>query len=149
MGSSDETKLKKELVNERGRNCEVCGLVKPLIIHHKVQVSHGGLHTKKNYQLICESCHEDKRPYEFGNNQGISIKREYTKKTQFFLDAINNQDKVSITYEKPDGTKTRRTITPKEYNLKYNKAYITGYCHLRNEEREFKLSRVKSFRLNK
>ena len=55
-------------------------------------------------------------------------------------DAIREQRQLSIVYrsEWNSGT-TNRIISPKEVRLGYDHSYVRAYCHLRKEERTFRL----------
>ena len=77
----------------------------------------------------------------------LSIKDELQK-------AINGKHKIKIQYENFDGEISEREISElkmtKEFNdFGYDKQHIKGYCHLRNEERSFKISRIKNIELIK
>lgn len=61
--------------------------------------------------------------------------------------AINSNSSIEISYTKYDGTSSRRKIS----NIKYNNQYydigyandhIEGYCHMRQEDRVFKIDRI-------
>ena len=61
--------------------------------------------------------------------------------------AINSNSSIEISYTKYDGTSSRRKIS----NIKYNNQYydigyandhIEGYCHMRQENRMFKIDRI-------
>lgn len=77
----------------------------------------------------------------------LSIKDELQK-------AINGNHKIKIQYENFDGEVSEREISElkmtEEFNdFGYDKQHIKGYCHLRNEERSFKISRIKKIELIK
>jgi predicted DNA-binding transcriptional regulator YafY len=57
---------------------------------------------------------------------------------------------IRIEYRKLDGDISRRMVSDIDYNNSYTddgfyKDHIEGYCHLRHEERTFKISRIKTF----
>lgn len=66
--------------------------------------------------------------------------REYLDK------AIRGGEEVEIKYQKKDGTLSTRIISDIKYTDKFgNKEkdnYISAYCHTRQEERYFKISRI-------
>lgn len=66
--------------------------------------------------------------------------------------AIKNGNDVEIIYEKYDGETSKRRVSNLSYNNEfggfgYQNAHIQGYCHLRKENRTFRISRIKSVRV--
>lgn len=54
--------------------------------------------------------------------------------------AINRQKKLNIVYRSSwDNGLSERVITPKRIHRGYDRAYVVAHCHLRNEERNFRL----------
>lgn len=77
----------------------------------------------------------------------LSIKDELQK-------AISGNHKIKIQYENFDGEVSERELSElkmtEEFNdFGYDKQHIKGFCHLRNEERSFKISRIKNIELIK
>ena len=60
--------------------------------------------------------------------------------------AINTGATVEIEYTKNDGTSSVRKLSDLSYSDDYGDSYISAFCHLRQEERTFKISRIKSIR---
>lgn len=58
--------------------------------------------------------------------------------------AIHEGREITIKYVKYDGTISNRTISDIQYSEEYGSDYIIGWCHLRNEQRTFKISRIRS-----
>jgi len=52
-----------------------------------------------------------------------------------------------IKYVNGDGEQTERWITPKQVMGLKDSVYLIAYCHLRNEERSFRLDRITEVRL--
>ena len=63
--------------------------------------------------------------------------REYIDK------AINSGNKVTIKYVKFDGSRSTRTISELEYSDEFGDDYISAFCHMRQERRTFKISRIR------
>lgn len=66
--------------------------------------------------------------------------------------AINSKSAIEISYRNFDGTSTIRRISNIKYNNKfrvegYKDDHIDGYCHLRNEERTFKIARINDIKI--
>ena len=52
MTSKFQKRIKKNKV------CKNCGSGKDITIHHKNQKSKGGKNMTRNYQFLCEKCHQ-------------------------------------------------------------------------------------------
>jgi hypothetical protein len=62
-----------------------------------------------------------------------------------YLDtAIRTGKSVTIEYIKYEGEKSFRTISNIQYSDEYGDDYIQAFCHNRQENRTFKISRIKS-----
>lgn len=79
--------------------------------------------------------------YPSQSNNSVSIRDE-------ILRAINNDEKIKIVYENYNGEVKERILSNiqltnefDEYG--YNNQHIKAFCHLRNEERSFKIDRIK------
>ena len=61
-----------------------------------------------------------------------------------YLDkAISENKTITIKYQKYDGTISNRTLSNLDYSDEYGSGYIQAYCHLRQENRTFKISRIR------
>lgn len=61
--------------------------------------------------------------------------------------AMNENKTVKISYQKYDGEYSERTISQLRFNNEFEadgffNAHIKAFCHLRQEERTFKISRI-------
>lgn len=56
--------------------------------------------------------------------------------------AMRTQASMRIRYEGTDGRKSVRVVEPRKVTLREQATYLVAYCHLRNEERTFRLDRV-------
>lgn len=74
-------------------------------------------------------------------------------KRQRIKEALENGYLLEITYLKPDDTKSRRKVKPIEIGYRQfggrNFEALIGYCHLRGEERCFRLDRILDIKLLK
>ena len=60
--------------------------------------------------------------------------------------SMNNDNDYEIEYLDNNGTKTKRTISPIR-SFSYNsKRYVEAYCHLRKENRSFKINSIMSMK---
>lgn len=66
--------------------------------------------------------------------------------------AIDSGSDIEIKYEKSSGEKSQRRVSNVAYNKDfgdygYSNAHIRGYCHLRGEDRTFRISRILAVRV--
>jgi DNA polymerase III epsilon subunit family exonuclease len=65
------------------------------------------------------------------------------KKIAEIQQAIDLGVKLNIKYlARSDAQVTERLVTPKQISQAKNQAYLIGYCHLRNEERTFRVDAI-------
>jgi DNA polymerase-3 subunit epsilon len=57
--------------------------------------------------------------------------------------ALDTQSDLEILYRDGSGTLTRRRIRPTQILSGFGTVYVVAYCHLRGEERSFRLDRMK------
>jgi predicted DNA-binding transcriptional regulator YafY len=62
-------------------------------------------------------------------------------------EAIYSGKRLQITYVDKDGEKTRRWVTPIQVLGYADYIYLRAYCHLRNDERTFRLDRIVEVRV--
>ena len=62
---------------------------------------------------------------------------------EYIEDAIQNGKSVTIKYEKQGGELSTRTLSDIHCSDEFGEEYIEGFCHLRNERRTFKISRIR------
>lgn len=81
---------------------------------------------------------EDIERYRIVKSSAINITKDY--RIEIMEDAIRRQRQVLIVYRSAwnSGT-TNRIISPKELMLGHDHSYVKAYCHLRKEERTFRL----------
>lgn len=58
-------------------------------------------------------------------------------------DAIRNSKSITIKYIKYGGEISTRTLSDIKYSDEFGKEYIEGFCHMRQERRTFKISRIR------
>ena len=145
-GFGDLTFFKEELIEKNGDYCEMCGQTDvPLQVDHIVPISKGGLNEISNMQLLCYECHMKKHNYYF--DELGSSNRKVPKKYELLNWAYRTNSKIEIKYKKYDGIISKRIVRPITgvYYKKYGEKgayYITAFCYLRNENREFRVSRI-------
>lgn len=68
------------------------------------------------------------------------VRRVKDYKIRMIEDAIQKQKKLNITYRSAwDNRVTRRVITPREIRNGYDRSYMIAFCHMKNEERNFRV----------
>lgn len=63
--------------------------------------------------------------------------------SEYIADAMKNGKTVTIKYVKYSGEISERTISDIEPSFEFGEGYISAYCHMRNETRTFKISRIR------
>ncbi len=64
-------------------------------------------------------------------------------KEKLIEEAIRDRKKLNITYQSSwTNVVTNRVITPLEVRRGYDKSYLIAHCHLKNEERNFRLDGI-------
>lgn len=56
--------------------------------------------------------------------------------------AIDTGAIIEIAYTKYDGTASIRRLSDVQYSEEYGNTHIQAFCHMRNEQRTFKISRI-------
>lgn len=83
----------------------------------------------------------------FGLDAGLKHQLNNQKVTEL-LQAIDLGAKLKIRYFSPGkGEVTEREITPKEIREDKNKSFLVAFCHLRGEERTFRVDGILSIEL--
>lgn len=63
-------------------------------------------------------------------------------------EAMDSGSRIKIKYFSSSSAKvTERQVTPKEVRKESNKDFLVGFCHLRNEERSFRIDRILELQL--
>lgn len=92
----------------------------------------------------------------YKKNTRVQSNRSTTKPTQDIRSkirqAISNTHDIKIAYRKYDGTSSARRLSNITFNNEfksdgYNNDHIKGFCHLRGEERTFRISRITSIEI--
>lgn len=163
IDNSSKTKLDNQNIDKNLYNfvhekynyqCAKCGSKESLQIHHILPLSEGGQNNIDNLILLCHSCHQKEHPYkinQFNDNkvsldmQGNFIRNVIMRKTKLSIinQAIKTNSLLKIKYKSFSGEITERKIKPiMLFKKSFYYWYIRAYCYLREDEREFRLSRI-------
>lgn len=155
---------RRDLVGDRDmHSCTQCGVGNRLHLHHKRPIHEGGTHRLDNLILLCPYCHSQA-------HGGIKFKEQWSppasdeatslqQKIANIQQALTKKRDLNFHYRKPDGSTSRRTVTPRELRKlniaelqsllgrrapidKEGRLCLFGYCHLRQEKRTFAVSRM-------
>ena len=66
--------------------------------------------------------------------------------SEYIAEAIKSGKTVKIKYVKYSGEVSERTISDIGPSDEFGEGYISAFCHLRNETRTFKISRIRESR---
>ncbi len=154
-------------VNERDHySCSQCGVGGRLHLHHIRALSQGGTNRLENIALLCEDCHSSAhggRAFRY-EKRGGTEPTTIEKKISLLNKAIAQRKNIRFRYQKPDGTITHRTVTPRQMRKlsiadlqallgrrvkieKEGKLCLFGHCHLRGESRTFAVHRMQKIEI--
>jgi predicted DNA-binding transcriptional regulator YafY len=61
--------------------------------------------------------------------------------------AMRAQTALRIRYKGSDGQHSERVVEPRKVTLRETATYLVAYCHLKHEERTFRLDRIVELRV--
>lgn len=123
-----------------------------LHVHHIIPISKGGDHSFENLITLCSDCH-DKLHTHMRLNLDVSTssttsRRQISPQVRTLQDAIANEKDVWLDYyTKYRDDRNERIVTPINVYYRNGAAYLRALCHLRREERTFRISRIKNMRV--
>lgn len=132
---------RRQFIYENG--CEDCGELDDFLnAHHLVPLSLGGSNKKENLIALCEPCHELRHFHKFSATKTKkSKKRSGVDENKNNLElALSAGHSIYIEYTNLNGDFSKRKISHLQFDG--TRSLLKAHCHLRNEERHFKLSRI-------
>jgi hypothetical protein len=153
---------RRELVSERDHySCTRCGVSGNHHLHHIRALSQGGTNRLDNIALLCESCHSEAhggRQFRYEHRESVEP-TTIERKIDILNRALTQRKDIHFHYKKPDGTLTRRRVTPRKLRKlsvnelrtllgknvkieKEGKLCLFGHCHLRHADRTFAVHRM-------
>lgn len=113
------------------------------------------LTTRKVFIFIAEKLAERYNAQTVGdflNLQGGSVQWREREGANFPLptpldEALRQNRKLFIHYEDAFGGRTERWVSPRGVHMQNDIIYLRAYCHMRNDERSFRLDRVIEMRV--
>lgn len=146
--------VRKSLVrSQTGNYCQKCGKASvEKHVHHKIPVSRGGSHRLENLVYLCVNCHSRAhhgRDISTENKTISQINRPvFSDRLGLIKYAIDNNLKISFSYQKYEGGKSKRSIKPRGLKQKGQSLCVEGYCNLRNADRIFAIKRMKGVKID-
>lgn len=144
-------KIRLLALEKYGAICSSCGtngdIENPLNVHHIVSPLVGGTNSLDNLQVLCHDCHgkihgrELSTKFSVPSNYGV---HSVSNTIRLLNKAINEGNSVVIEYINPENIKTCRIISPHSMYVRDSHKYVVGFCHLRNDKRTFRISRIHS-----
>lgn len=139
--------LRKRVFQRDGYKCVKCGFSKNLTVDHITPRHAGGLDELSNLRTLCVLCHEEVHNRKiFGEDEVFSREQKQYRlnsKVQALNSAINSNSFLTIEYTDEKGKMTHREIRPIKILEEHGILYVRSYCKLRDDERTFRLSRMK------
>lgn len=149
---SEWDRTRENALNHYGKICNLCGSTNELQVHHKMPRALGWTDDLQNLTVLCKNCHEEEHGYEFSETS-VNLHTQ-NKKMSLINEAIITKSKLSISYINTFTWEiTERVISPIElYKKDYTSQswyhgyhwFVSAYCHMRNEERNFQVRKIKS-----
>lgn len=140
--------IRKTVFTRDNYTCRSCGRKNNLTVDHIVQLSRGGSNNLENLQTLCRHCHEQKDNKKifdksFNHHGNYGSQANPSTVVQSVERAINTKARIKIAYTDIKGKVTYRDITPSHFTKEHGIPYVVAFCHLRNDKRTFRLSRMK------
>jgi len=139
------------------RKCDNCGSTLDFQEYHIQSGQYGSSNSQSNIILLCNECHEDEHNYQFEKDQWKDGAGKALAKYQIIRNAIETSGRLSISYRSGGQTpkNTEREIDPlklfrEDFSTERGRGgyhmYLKAFCHLRKEERTFRVGRIKSIK---
>ena len=146
--------LREKVLKRDDRKCSGCGVRVNLQVHHIIPLSLGGRNVMENLTTLCKECHQRKHPqtlsdkFEIDNlsSYGFNYKVKGSK-ISIINSSLRDKKDLVIDYLDKSNRITHRRITPKEIIHQEGRYYLVSHCHLRNDGRTFRISRITSVEL--
>ena len=140
-------RIRKSVLARDNYTCRSCRRKDNLTVDHIVQLSQGGTNSMENMQTLCRYCHEKKDNRKifdktFNHDSNYGSRTTSSPTVQTIEQAIRAHSRIKITYTDINQKITYREITPSHFTKEHGIAYLVAFCHLRNEKRTFRLSRL-------
>ena len=140
-------RIRKSVLARDNYTCRSCRRKDNLTVNHIVQLSQGGTNNLENLQTLCKYCHEKKDNRKifgesFNHDSNYGSRATPSSTVQSIERAIAMKSRIKITYTDINEKVTYREITPSHFTKEHGIAYLVAFCHLRNEKRTFRLSRL-------
>ena len=140
-------RIRKAVLARDSYTCRSCRRKDNLTVDHIVQLSQGGTNSMENMQTLCRYCHEKKDNRKifdktFNHDSNYGSRTTSSPTVQTIEQAIRAHSRIKITYTDINQKITYREITPSHFTKEHGIAYLVAFCHLRNEKRTFRLSRL-------
>ena len=140
-------RIRKAVLARDSYTCRSCRRKDNLTVDHIVQLSQGGTNNLENLQTLCKYCHEKKDNRKifgesFNHDSNYGSRATPSSTVQSIERAIAMKSRIKITYTDINEKVTYREITPSHFTKEHGIAYLVAFCHLRNEKRTFRLSRL-------
>ena len=140
--------IRAKVLKRDDYECVECGSDVNLQVDHIKPLSLGGKNILSNLQTLCVECHQEKhyRSFDHGYDVDDDYGKRYkpSKKIIIISKAIRTKKAIHIDYVNMQGIHTSRVIKPIRLFKEDNKYYLEAYCELRQEDRTFRVSRMKN-----
>ena len=149
-GYSENSKfnmLRQKVFERDYFKCTWCGSRVNLTVDHIKERHLGGTNDLNNLRTLCKECHEKRHGHkifdkDFNVDDDYGFSKHGNSKLLSLIHAADSGKGICIEYNDAQSLKSVRVIQPiRIYKAKY--IYVNAFCELDNEERVFRLSRMK------
>ncbi len=148
--NQEREEIKQKVFDKKGYVCSDCGVREDLDVHHILPRKMWWRDIISNLKVLCRDCHEKLHWYEIIDDTENKGKWP-SKKLILIHKAMDENLKLFIVYKKFDEDQedyiTRRVIDPMELYYENGRQYLKAYCHLRKQQRNFRISRIAKIEL--
>ena len=157
----DMDERREEVLEKHNHLCSQNGCYERenLHVHHIKFIKNGGMHKLDNLVVLCEEHHQAKHKHKFKVNFEKNKRSYYSIRLDRINKAIEDNNEITFRHFRFSEKKwISRHIIPKkitkevyingelfENNNEY--LYVQGHCHLRNENRTFRIDRIRNLKL--
>jgi len=120
---NDRISYNKHLVNSLGGVCTNCGAVNNLQLHHKVQLSAGGVDHINNLEILCKSCHNEKHNNKKLSSNCKSFIVRCRLNRNYYFDLIKMYPEFQVNF-----SECVRKALEKKYPLEYKVVKKEALC---------------------
>ena len=157
----DMKQRRKEVLNKYGFKCAETGCTETsgLHIHHVKYIKNGGMHKIDNLIPLCENHHQRKHNHKFSEIYENDKKSFYSRRLNEINKAIESGKEIKFRHYKfkekkwlnrhvrPNKVTKEVYINGELFDNSSENLYVQGYCYLRDDQRTFRIDRIRGLKI--